>query len=121
MRGVVVTCPRALLLRPYELLRRRIGLDWRSRGAGCWRSRLDSLQCEFDAGEVARVGLRRHLDFIVVRDRAVVMDGYAIEGDIEGEGIAVDFAVAEGDGIALGALHRAGERDAVLLDRKSVV
>lgn len=97
-------------------MRRRRGLDWRFRSAGCWRSRLDPRERELDAGEVSRVGLRGHLDFVVANDHAVVVDRHAVEGDIEGESVAVDFAVADGDGIALRTLHRAGERGAVLLE-----
>jgi hypothetical protein len=43
-------------------------------------------------------------------------DGHAIEGDFEGDLVAIHLALADGDWIALRALNRAGELCAILLE-----
>ena len=80
-------------------------------GAGLTRFSVSSTP-----GKFLNWTLRGHLDLVVAGDRATVVDGHAVEGDVEGELVAIDFAVTDGDGIALWTLHRAGERDAVLLE-----
>ena len=64
---------------------------------------------------VARIRLRGHLDFIAVH-RADVVDGRAVERHIKGEVVAIDFAVAYFDGVALRSLHRACDLVGVLLE-----
>ena len=82
------------------LLRWLAGLDGRVRPSGrCRCRRLHAFQRQFDAGEVSRVGLGRHLDLVVAGNGAIVVDGHAVEGDVEGEFVGVDFAVADGYGI----------------------
>src|SRR5215472_13694609 len=83
---------------------------WRSR---C-RSRRRSFERELRAREVARIGLGSHFD-LVAGDGAGVRDRDAVERNGEGEAAAINLAVIDGQGVALGTLNGSSELGAVLL------
>ena len=73
------------------------------------------LEGHLAAGEVPLVRFGGQLDFVAV-DGPLMRDRHAIEGDLEGNLVAIHRAIADGDWIALRAQNRAGELVAILLE-----